>query len=52
MKEKIYECPKGCHVSNKKDRCPRCGAWMLDHGNKSKEEVVELVKERQLAQNR
>jgi hypothetical protein len=34
---KIYRCPKNCHVSNKADRCPKCGQWLVYDGDFDKE---------------
>jgi Zn-finger nucleic acid-binding protein len=45
----VYECKKGCHVSDKYGRCPRCGGWMLSHGSRTKEEVMARVQERQIS---
>lgn len=49
IKFMIYECKRGCHVSDKYGRCPRCGEWMLSHGSKTKDEVMAKVMERQNA---
>lgn len=47
MNEKIhiYRCPKNCSVSDHKDRCKRCGEWMLSAGMQTMEEVEKFNEE-------
>lgn len=46
----IKECPKGCFVTDKNQyRCPKCGRPLLGHGKRTKEEVVEMSRQRQFS---
>jgi len=42
---KVYRCPKGCSVSDRYDRCKRCGEWLKYDGDHTEEEIEKKSEE-------
>jgi transcription initiation factor IIE alpha subunit len=48
----IYKCKHNCHirvypfwVGDEGEKCPRCGEWLLYKGEKTEEQMNQMVKD-------